>query len=80
MNGHCNNLEKDKHIPYVALKAHIDQYTSDCVFAANRFMRIPRLPLVIFPMIFQFISQKAKASHMTDSCEEYSFSRIPVPI
>jgi len=60
MNGHCNNLEKDKHIPYVALKAHIDQYTSDCVFAANRFMRIPRLPLVIFPMIFQFISQKAK--------------------
>lgn len=52
-----NNVEDDKSIPYSTLRAHITQYNANTISAANRFMRIPRLPLILFPMLFQFIKK-----------------------
>mmetsp|Transcript_525 Transcript_525/g.573 ORF Transcript_525/g.573 Transcript_525/m.573 type:complete len:371 (+) Transcript_525:12-1124(+) len=56
-NGNSDSLEDDRSIPYSVLREHIAKSSSETLFAANRYMRIPRLPLVIFPMIFQFIKK-----------------------
>ena len=50
------NIE-DTTISYSALRAHITTFSSQSLFAANRFMKIPRLPLIIFSMVFQFIKK-----------------------
>lgn len=56
-NGNCDDMEDDKSIPYSILREHIRNTSSSTLFAANRYMRIPRLPLIIFPLVFQFIKK-----------------------
>ena len=57
-----NSLESNQNIEdtiisYSSLRTHITSHSSQSLFAANRFMKIPRLPLIIFPMVFQFIKK-----------------------
>lgn len=48
---------EDTSISYSALRSHIAQFSAGTLFATNRFMKIPRMPLVIFPMVFQFVKK-----------------------
>lgn len=63
------NIE-DTTISYSSLRQHINEFSQQTLFAANRFMKIPRLPLIIFPMVFQFI--KKITPKVLDSIEKIS--------
>lgn len=52
---------EDTSISYSSLRGHIAKFSSNTLFAANRFMKIPRLPLIIFPMVFQFVKKISPA-------------------
>ncbi len=56
-------IEEDKSLSYSNIRSAVEQECIKGIGAVNRFMRIPRLPLVVFPMIFQFVKRQApKAS------------------
>ncbi|OMJ94054.1 hypothetical protein SteCoe_2824 [Stentor coeruleus] len=50
------NIENTS-ISYSSLRNHISSFSSQTLFPVNRFMKIPRLPLIVFPMVFQFIKK-----------------------
>lgn len=63
------DTEEDRAVSYKDLRSDVEANCRDYTFATNRYMRLPRLPLLLFPQVFQFVRGKEGAGDtVSDLC------------
>jgi len=64
-----DDTEEDRAVSYKDLRSDVEANCRDFIFATNRYMRLPRLPLILFPQVFQFVRGKEGAGDsVADLC------------
>jgi hypothetical protein len=64
-----DDTEEDRAVSYKDLRSDVEANCKDAIFSTNRYMRLPRLPLILFPQVFQFVRGKEGAGdNVADLC------------
>mmetsp|Transcript_20835 Transcript_20835/g.38680 ORF Transcript_20835/g.38680 Transcript_20835/m.38680 type:complete len:357 (+) Transcript_20835:431-1501(+) len=53
----CNENYENTSLTYASLRSAIRTHCSNAIWSANRFMNLPRLPIVLFPAVYRYVRQ-----------------------